>query len=129
MLWDVAAGQLLRTFEEHTGHVNSVAFSPDGTRALSGGADARIAIWDPASGVSLVTLFSAVEDTWLAISRDASFSISSMGEEILHAVRGLELTTIGQVHQSLFSSDLVRDSLAGDPDGEVKTCRRNHSSW
>ena len=33
---------------------------------------------------------------------------------------GLEVTTIGQVHQSLFNPDLVREALAGDPDGEVK---------
>jgi uncharacterized caspase-like protein len=31
-----------------------------------------------------------------------------------------ELTTIEQVHQSLFSPDLVREALAGDPDGEVR---------
>ncbi len=32
----------------------------------------------------------------------------------------MEATTIGQVHQSLFNPDLVREALAGDPDGEVK---------
>ena len=32
----------------------------------------------------------------------------------------MEVTTIGQVYQSLFNPDLVREALAGDPDGEVK---------
>ena len=32
----------------------------------------------------------------------------------------LRVTRIGQVHQSLFNPDLVREALAGDPDGEVK---------
>jgi hypothetical protein len=34
-------------------------------------------------------------------------------------VRGLEVTTIGQIHQSLFNPDLVREALAGDMAGEV----------
>src|SRR5262249_9641259 len=33
--------------------------------------------------------------------------------------RGLDPTTIDQVHQSLFNPDLVREMLAGDPDGEA----------
>jgi hypothetical protein len=118
-LWDVATGQLLRNFEGHTGTVFSVAFSSDGTRALSGGED-RISIWDVASGTSVFNLFSGDGDAWLAITADGFFSASPRGEEILDVVRGLELTTIGQVHQSLFSPDLVREALAGDPDGEVK---------
>jgi hypothetical protein len=36
---------------------------------------------------------------------------------MLAIVRGLELTASGQVYQSLFDPDLVRE--AGDPDGEV----------
>lgn len=35
----------------------------------------------------------------------------------LAIVRGLEATTVGQVHQSLFNLDLVREALSGDPDG------------
>ncbi|RMF78970.1 MAG: TIR domain-containing protein, partial [Chloroflexi bacterium] len=36
ILWDVATGERLRTFAGHTDRVNSVAFSPDGQRLLSG---------------------------------------------------------------------------------------------
>ena len=35
-LWDVETGALLSTLEGHSGMVNSVAFSPDGTRLASG---------------------------------------------------------------------------------------------
>jgi hypothetical protein len=35
-------------------------------------------------------------------------------------VRGLEVTTLAQVQQSLYNPDLVREALAGDPDGEVE---------
>jgi hypothetical protein len=35
-------------------------------------------------------------------------------------VRGFDVTIIGQVHQSLFNPDLVREALAGDQAGEVR---------
>jgi len=35
-LWEVATGQEVRSFEEHTDYEMSVAFSPDGKMVLSG---------------------------------------------------------------------------------------------
>jgi WD40 repeat protein len=119
-LWDVATGKLLRTFVGHTGWVSSVAFSRDGTRALSGGSEGRIGVWDIASGRAIASLWSEPNGNWLAITPDGFFSASPRGDEMLAVVRGLEVTTIAQVHQSLFSPDLVRESLADDPDGEVR---------
>jgi WD40 repeat protein len=57
-LWNVASGRLLLTFDTHPIGVNSVAFSPDGKRALVGGApfdlggsaDRRFSLWDTATG-------------------------------------------------------------------------------
>jgi WD40 repeat protein len=44
-LWDVKTGRELRTFEEHTDEVRSVAFSADGRRALSGSHDKTLCLW------------------------------------------------------------------------------------
>ena len=54
-LWDAATGALLRTFEGHSGAVLSVAFSPDGTRVLSGSGDKTLKLWDAATGALLRT--------------------------------------------------------------------------
>src|SRR5262245_52373867 len=41
-LWDIATTRLVRTFTGHKGDVTAVAFSPDGTRAISGSRDKTI---------------------------------------------------------------------------------------
>ena len=35
-LWDVTSGECLQTLEGHSDRVNSVSFSPDGTKVASG---------------------------------------------------------------------------------------------
>jgi WD40 repeat protein len=56
-LWDVATGQELRRFNGHTNAVLSVAFAPNGKRAVSAGFDNCVRVWDVESGVQLQTLF------------------------------------------------------------------------
>ena len=62
---------------------------------------------------ALARLDTAVRRRLLATSHQGA-------DKLLHVVRGLEVTTLAQVHQSLFNPDLVREALAGDPHGEVK---------
>ncbi|MDY3562565.1 hypothetical protein R5W23_004031 [Gemmata sp. JC673] len=49
-LFDARTGKELRRLAGHTGWVVCVAFSPDGAKALSGGADGSVKMWEVATG-------------------------------------------------------------------------------
>ncbi len=52
-LWDAATGQALLRLK-HLAHVQSVSFSPDGTRIAAGGRDSKV--WDATTGQEISTL-------------------------------------------------------------------------
>jgi WD40 repeat protein len=125
-LWDLATGREIREFKGHSDGVVEVAISPDGKTALSGSADGSTRLWDLERGEERIALFASPpgggetpEDGWLAITPKGFFTASRRDTDALAIVRGFEIITIGQVHQSLSNPDLVREALAGDPNGEV----------
>ena len=119
-LWELASGRGIKTFTGHLGSVNSVAFAPDGKTAVSGSSDGTIRLWNLQRGEALASLSASGDGDQLAITPKGFFTASQRDTDLLAIVRGFEVTTIGQVHQSLFNPDLVREALAGDPDGEVE---------
>ncbi len=46
LLWDVETGAQLSEGKGHSSHINSVAFSPDGSRLVTGSNDGAARIWD-----------------------------------------------------------------------------------
>ena len=122
-LWDAATGKELRSFSGHTSSVRSVAFSSDGRFALSGSWDGTARVWDAGTGQEIARMMATPDDEWLTITPPAAggfFTGSHRDTGMLALVRGTQATTVGQVHQSLYNPDLVREALAGDPSGEVK---------
>jgi WD40 repeat protein len=119
-LWDTATGALIRAFAGHSTAVWSVTFSPDGARVLSGSSDGTVRIWTLATGERLVSLIGGHAGEWLTLTPAGFFATTRKGTELLSIVEGLKVTAIDQVWQSLFNPDLVLETLAGDPEGEVR---------
>ena len=119
-LWDAATGEVVRTFEGHSDSVTSVAFSPDGQRVLSGSDDTTTRLWKTETGELLVTFIGARDGEWLVLTPEGFFNASSpKAAPLLGIVRGLDAYSLDQMWQSLYAPDLVREKLAGDPNGEV----------
>src|SRR5262249_32859712 len=118
-LWDAGSRAQLRTFAGHLDVVNSVAFSSGGRQVLSGSSDGITSLWDRATGELAASLVATRQGEWFAMTPAGFFASSRAASGFLGIVRGLDVTTIDQVHQSLYNPDLVRAALAGDPDGEV----------
>lgn len=78
LLWDVRTGKTLRAFRGHKGSVQSVSWSPYGTRIASGSDDNTVRLWDESTGRELAVLqghLGTVESvSW---SPDARFVVSS----------------------------------------------------
>jgi WD40 repeat protein/uncharacterized caspase-like protein len=119
-LWDASTGKPIRTLEGHLGAVRSAMFSPDGKRIVSGSDDGTVKIWNAANGEALATLIAQSGGEWLVITPEGFFDASEHGAELLSVVQGLKVFGTDQFYQALFRPDLVREKLAGDPNGLVK---------
>lgn len=109
-LWDVATGELLRTFTGHLAPVNAVGFSVDGTRILTaaGGTffipylDMKARLWDAASGQLLRTFPNADP---AALSPDGTLLLAG-SNQLLDASTGQVLRTFANTASvNYFSPD------------------------
>ena len=83
-LWDVETGRCLRVLEGHSACVWSVAWSPDGRRALSGADDNTVRLWDVETGRCLRVLEGHSASVWsVAWSPDGRRAFSAAGNGVM----------------------------------------------
>jgi WD40 repeat protein/serine/threonine protein kinase len=113
-VWDAATGQKTLRLNGHTDSVNSVAYSPDGSRIVSSSNDFTIKVWDAATGQELLTLKAHDGPVYgVAYSPDGRRIVSGSYDNTLKlwdAATGQETLTL-KGH-----TDIVQ-SVAFSPDG------------
>ncbi len=114
LIFDVATGKLLFTLLGHSGSIDAVAFSPNGTVLASAGQDTEIHLWDPVKGQQRQVLrgHSAPIRT-LAFSPDGRL-IASAGEDT--QIRLWNVAT-GALNKVLAGSTGAINAFAFDPRG------------
>ncbi|KAN0075156.1 hypothetical protein V8E54_007767 [Elaphomyces granulatus] len=99
----------------HSRQVNSVAFSPDGKRVVSGSYDSTVRVWDIATGQADQTLTGHSRAvTSVAFSPDGKKVASGSSDQ---TVRVWDITT-GQADQTLTGHSGTVNSVAFSPDGK-----------
>ena len=120
-IWNVATGAQERVLRlDSASPFESVTYSADGAQIITGHMDGSVAIWNNVTGALVVTLVASPDGEWVAITPEGFFDASPKGSALLHVVNGLDVVSIDQVFQNLFRPDLVREKLAGDPQGKVR---------
>jgi len=76
-IWDVSSGDLIRSLDQHSEAIVSVAYNADGTRLASGSDDKTVKLWDTRDWSVLKTLAGQSECVYgVAFSPDGKTLIS-----------------------------------------------------
>jgi len=134
-VWDANNGSELMTLRGHEGGVNSVAFSPDGKRIVSGSGDRNLKVWDVDSGSERMTFQGhGGYVSSVAVSLDGRRVVSSSWDgtvKVWDAENGGNLITLrghkDGVHSATFSSD-GRRIVSGSWDCTLKIWDADSSS-
>jgi WD40 repeat protein len=121
------SGRLIRTFEGHTGFVNSACLSMDGRYALSGSYDKTLKLWDVGMGNCLRTFEGHTGSVnSVCLSTDGLYGLSGSDDNTLklwEAATGRCLRTFEghtDVVKSVFLSADGRYALSGSRDDTLK---------
>jgi WD40 repeat protein/serine/threonine protein kinase len=93
-LWEIETGEELRQIKGHTSSVYCVKFSPDGTRALSGGDDRTVRLWDVETGKELHCWQSGVV-RGISFSPDGRRAVSCNPAQLLDLDAGSQVRQFG----------------------------------
>jgi WD40 repeat protein len=108
--------RLLQLFQGHSYCVSSVAFSPDGSKIVSGSFDKTIRVWDVSTGIEMLPPLQGHDDTVysIAFSPDGSTIVSGSQD---NTVQVWDVSTGIEMLSPLKGHDDVVKSVAFSPDG------------
>ncbi|HEX5270954.1 MAG TPA: WD40 repeat domain-containing protein, partial [Gemmataceae bacterium] len=88
-VWDLAGGKEPLTLKGHAGFVTGVAWSPDGSRLVSGSTDRTVKVWDAADGKEIRTISGQPADINAVIySPDGKWVAGAVGDRVNRDVPG-----------------------------------------
>jgi WD40 repeat protein len=123
-LWDIASGQQIGApLTGHTDNVRSVAFSPDGSKIISGSGDASIRVWDASTGQQIGAPFTGQAN----IKSVLSVAFSPDGSKIVsgadNSVFIWDGVTGQQIGPTMIGHTAIVVSVAFSPDGsKIVSC-------
>ena len=116
LLAATCSGAAVLVLTGHEGRVTSVAYSPDGTKALTGGQDDKAILWDAATGASIRTFTGHTGDVMsVAFSPDGTKVLTGSGD---HTAK-LWNTSTGALINTFTGHAGWVSGVAFSPDGTV----------
>jgi WD40 repeat protein len=124
-VWDLETGKRLHTLEGHENRVTCVSVTPDGRRAISGGADDALCVWDLESGRRVNRFRADGSLSCVSITPDGERAFSGSFEKLTLWDLALAQPLLVIERSGMFFAD-----LSVTPDGRValSLCRRRWSS-
>jgi len=112
---------------DYTGWVFSVAVTPDGSRAVCGGDDGSVRVWDLATGRALATLTGHTRPVWsVAITPDGTRAVSGSSDgsvRVWDLITGHEQVNLNGHDRPVWSVAITPDgtrAVSGSSDGTVR---------
>ncbi len=118
-MWRTSTGEETLSFEGHDSYLSDATFLANDTKVMTISDDGTSRLWDVATGNELAQFVYFKDGSWIVLTPEGFFNASEGGAKHINVVRGLEVFSVDQVYDALYRPDLVREALAGDPDGKV----------
>lgn len=118
-IWDPDNGRLIKSVGGDVA-LGMPLFDMTGRLAVTESELGMLYVWDARDWKLLARMVVDQHQEWVTITPEGFYVASEHGAELLHVVNGLDVIPISATYNALYRPDLVREKLAGDPNGLVR---------